>query len=75
MSHTTDSVNLESSVLIDTSGVAVGTYELIYESYNTLSNAKSALKTDIITIIIVECTPSPTPQTDPIPYLYTGDLV
>ena len=35
-------------VLIDTSGVDEGEYSMVLESFNTLSLAKSALKTDII---------------------------
>ena len=44
-------------VVIDTTGQAIGEYTLILESYNTLSVAKSALKTDTIAITIRDTEP------------------
>ena len=41
-------------VLIDTTGQEAGDYILTLESFNTLGEAKSALKTDTITITVVE---------------------
>ena len=43
-------------VIIDTTGVATGDYTLTLESFNTLSTAKSALKTDTMTISVYEQT-------------------
>ena len=43
---------------IDTTGQPVGEYDLILESYNTLSIAQSALKTDRIRIVIAASTHS-----------------
>ena len=40
-------------VIIDTTGVAAGDYTLTLESFNTLSLAKSALKTDTMTISVL----------------------
>ena len=42
---------------IDTTGIEPGEYDLILESYNTLSIAKSALKTDTMTIFVKESEP------------------
>ena len=40
-------------ILVDTTGVDSGAYTLILESFNTLSIAKSALKTDTIEITVI----------------------
>ena len=50
MSITRDSS--ESILTVDTTGLAIGTYELVIESYDDNSSVKSALKTDIIQIIV-----------------------
>ena len=47
-----------SDVYINTNGQEAGTYTLTLESFNALSIAKSALKTDTITITITVVAPS-----------------
>jgi len=45
-------------VVIDTAGVLEGVYTLNFESYNTLEDVGSALKTDSIMITVPESRPS-----------------
>ena len=46
-----------SVVDVDTSGLAIGTHDLVIESYDDNSSVQSALKTDTIQIIITPIEP------------------
>ena len=49
--------NEQTLVKIDPEGVSDGEYEVILESYNTLSSVESALMTDIIAVTIKSVLP------------------
>ena len=42
----------DSFISIDTSGLAIGTHDLVIESYDNNSSVQSALKTETIQIIV-----------------------
>ena len=46
--------NYESVLTLDTTELAIGTHDLIIESYDENSSVKSALKTDTILILVTE---------------------
>ena len=56
-----------SDVIIEPGDQPEGEYDLTLESFNTLSNVKSALKIDVITIII-------SPPTSPTPPIFVQEL-
>ena len=48
----------ESVVIIDSSGLSIGTHDLVIESFDDNSSVKSALKTDLIQITVEASVPS-----------------
>ena len=50
----------ESVVSIDTSGLAIGTHDLVIESYDNNSSVQSTLKTDTVQIVVQTVPDAPT---------------
>ena len=62
--------------MIDSQNVEPGNYELKIESFNTLSTAKSSLKTDTISIVITaqEIIPETVIEVEQVPAAFAEEL-